>query len=275
LKIYHHNDLDGRCAGAIALRVWRQLGQEPLMIELDYKDKVDINFIEYGETIIILDFSFKPDVMEKVRERTGGIIWIDHHRSAESYPYQDLKGLRDFADKNESGCELTWKFFCPHKPIPRAVELIGDYDKWALKFQPECFEFYEGMKMEVTNPQSDLWDNLFNFMPVTRIIDQGKSAIRYRDNYCEKICHDFGYEVEWEGHKAFVTNFFQFGSGGFGERMERYDFCIAYIHDGKRFTVSLYSIKEVDVSEICKRHGGGGHKEAAGFVCDELPFKKI
>ena len=25
---------------------------------------------------------------------------------------------------------------------------------------------------------------------------------------------------------------------------------------------------------ICKKHGGGGHKGAAGFVCAELPFKK-
>lgn len=93
--------------------------------------------------------------------------------------------------------------------------------------------------------------------------------------YCEKICQEFGYEIEWEGHRAFATNFYQFGSKGFGDRMSEFAFCAAYIHDGERFTVSLYSIKDVDVSVICKKHGGGGHKGAAGFVCENLPFVRL
>ena len=37
--------------------------------------------------------------------------------------------------------------------------------------------------------------------------------------------------------------------------------------------VSLYTIFDhIDVSEIAKKYGGGGHKNAAGFVCDNLPF---
>lgn len=40
----------------------------------------------------------------------------------------------------------------------------------------------------------------------------------------------------------------------------------------KQFTVSLYS-ETVDVGAIAKAHGGGGHKGAAGFVCDTLPWK--
>ena len=34
---------------------------------------------------------------------------------------------------------------------------------------------------------------------------------------------------------------------------------------------SMYSTT-ANVSEICKKHGGGGHCHAAGFVCSELPF---
>lgn len=277
---FHHNDLDGRCAGAIVRSFWKNHADdgyvEEKYIELDYKDKIPITKIHFGEQIILVDFSFKPDQMKKVLELTKKVIWIDHHITAKDYPYQHLDGLRDFKDKSMSGCELTWKFFYPHKSMPRAVEFIGDYDKWALKYQPECFQFYEGLKMEVTIPQSALWTHLFdgNKDIEREILIQGKSAIRYRDNYCDKICADFGYEIEWEEYKAFATNFYQFGSKGFGKRMEKYDFCIGYIHDGEKFTVSLYSVKDVDVSQICKKYGGGGHKEAAGFVCRELPFKK-
>ena len=56
-------------------------------------------------------------------------------------------------------------------------------------------------------------------------------------------------------------------------KLRRYPVCIAYIHDGEKFTVSLYS-ESVDVSVIAKAHGGGGHKGAAGFICAELPFTK-
>jgi nanoRNase/pAp phosphatase (c-di-AMP/oligoRNAs hydrolase) len=45
-----------------------------------------------------------------------------------------------------------------------------------------------------------------------------------------------------------------------------------YDHDAKRTRVSLRSFHEhVDVSEIAKDFGGGGHKKAAGFT---LPKSK-
>jgi hypothetical protein len=99
----------------------------------------------------------------------------------------------------------------------------------------------------------------------------GKSAIKYRDNYCAGLCKSYGHETEIDGQKAYACNQFMFGSGGFGERFNQYPVCLAYIHDGKKFSVSLYSTT-IDVSIIAKKHGGGGHKGAAGFVCEELPF---
>lgn len=277
MKIYHHNDTDGRCAAAIILRTQPDcLLNRTDLIEVDYKDNINVEAIDENEIIYIADFSFKPGVMKEVCARTPNITWLDHHKTAFEYEKEypcPILGIRTI---EYSGCELAWLFFYPNKPMPRAVALIGDYDKWALKLQP-CFEFYEGIKMEDTNPRSLLWDSLLQVGSnpyVDRIIHQGKSAIQYRDNYCSKICHDFGYEIEWDNHYAFATNFYQFGSKGFGEQMDKYDFCIAYIHDGQRFTISLYSIKDVDVSEICKTQGGGGHRGAAGFVCDQLPFKK-
>ncbi len=283
MKIYHHNDLDGRCAAAIVLRY---ANLEPIefqkieTIEIDYKDEIDLSRVKSNEEIVIVDFSFKPETMNALLIITQNVIWLDHHKTAFEYKYDlpdgkfvELNGIRN---AKFSGCELAWSHFCYGKPVPEAVTLLGDYDKWALVYQPVCFEFYEGLKMEGTIPQSKLWDRLFNDsdpQTLSRIVEQGKSAIRYRDNYCEKIRHDFGYETELDGHKGYATNFYQFGSKGFGEKMQEYDFCVAYIFDGRWFTVSLYSEK-IDVSEICKKHGGGGHSGAAGFTCETLPFKR-
>jgi len=50
-----------------------------------------------------------------------------------------------------------------------------------------------------------------------------------------------------------------------------------YPRDGTRLVwkVSLYSTKpEIDCGAVAKTFGGGGHKGAAGFVCDKLPWEK-
>jgi len=88
--------------------------------------------------------------------------------------------------------------------------------------------------------------------------------IRYRDQ---------SFEVMFDGILAVANNLLS-GSESFGNAMSRYPICISFVFLGDCWRVSLYS-NHVDVSEIAKRYGGGGHTGAAGFVCRELPFKKI
>lgn len=47
---------------------------------------------------------------------------------------------------------------------------------------------------------------------------------------------------------------------------------IVWWRDKEMFRVSLRSKGSLDVSAIAKRHGGGGHANAAGFECAKLPF---
>jgi len=267
----HHNDLDGRCAAAIVAKRY----PDCMFIETDYKDPVpDIDFL-LGQDIIIVDFSYKTEQFNMIYAAAKSVVWIDHHATAKDYPYQSVPGLRDFKDKSMSGCELTWNYFYPYAKIPQAVLLVGDYDKWAHKLKDSKL-FYEGMKLEENGPSSQIWNFLLsdNDMLPT-IIQNGITSMRYRDNYCESLCKDFGYNTSFEGYHVYACNQQKFGSQGFGKRMMVYPFCVAYIHNGHKFIVSLYSEnKDINVGEIAKRYGGGGHKGAAGFVCDELPFCK-
>ena len=269
----HHNDLDGRCSAAIVRRYFKE-GIDVVFHETDYKDPVPLGRVA-GEDVVIVDFSYKPDDMLNIVELANSVVWIDHHATARDYPYQYLPGLRDFADKSKSGCELTWLHYFPTEQMPMAVQLIGDYDKWALSLE-DSKVFYEGMKLEKHGPEEYLWRELLDaayWKKVKEIIDAGRIATKYRDNYCAGLCKSFGYETEIDGRRAYACNQFMFGSGGFVHYFAQYPLCIAYLHDGKQFTVSLYSTT-VDVGQIAKGHGGGGHKGAAGFVCDILPFKE-
>ncbi len=272
MLICHHNDLDGRCAAHI-MSLW---SDEPVrFLSIDYKDSFDPCTLQLKEKIAIVDFSFKPEIMNIIAGRAERIIWCDHHKTAKDYNCSYTDGFCDFSDKGLSGCECTWKFCFPDRLFPRAVELVGDYDSWRLNEQPECFEFYEGMKLENTHPHSSVWSLLFDHSTgkVWDVIHNGRIAIKYRDNYCQEILNAFGYEASFEGMKIFCLNTARFGSKAFGVKMQEHPICAMYFHDGFKFTVSLYSDKvDIDVGDICKKYGGGGHKGAAGFVTDILPF---
>jgi len=275
--VIHHNDLDGRCSAAIVRYAKKDEGAEIDFLEMDYKDNFDVDAIkkQYYDEAFVVDFSLHFEKMRKLKEKVGKLVWIDHHAAAKDFIYQDLPGMRDFSEKGMAACELTWKYLF-NIGMPFSVELIGDYDKWALRHEPQCFRFYEGMKLKDNSPQSRIWIELFERDGAALDIAlEGKIAMIYRDSYCEEMCKAFGYETEISGHSAFACNISKFGSKGFGKRMREYDICISYSHDGAKYTVSLYTENDkIDVSQICKKLGGGGHKGAAGFVSFKLPFQK-
>lgn len=279
LHIIHHNDLDGICAAAIVAR--ENNGVLPIIFyETNYNRPVDVSQINPGDRVAIVDFSYPPEEMEKIEDAincpgvcSGTIIWIDHHKTAAQYDYS-YSGLRDFHDKGPAGCELAWTYFFPDTPMPKAVSLIGDYDSWRLAM-PESREFYEGAKIFILSPESTFWPVLLKDDPelLQMIQAAGQIATAYRDQYCLSIRKSYGYETELAGHKAYAMNLFGFGSGQFGDLFKKYPLVIAYVHDGVKFTVSLYS-ETIDVGAIAQQFGGGGHKGAAGFVCPFLLFKQ-
>jgi oligoribonuclease NrnB/cAMP/cGMP phosphodiesterase (DHH superfamily) len=278
--IIHHNDLDGICAAAVARYYYQALAEarradkpEIHYYETNYNRPADTTRMRPGDRVIIVDFSYPPAEMEKIDQvlgARGSIVWIDHHKTAERYGYK-YPGLRDFADYGKSGCELTWDYYFGGG-APAAVRWIGDYDSWRLEDE-HAKVFYEGAKVWLLDPLAPQWEPLFNDNQeaLRSILEAGRTATRYRDAYTAGMRRSYGFETRFAGHRCYATNLYGFGSPGFGEAFERYPIVIAFIFDGRRFTVSLYS-RDIDVGEICKGHGGGGHKGAAGFVCERLPF---
>lgn len=275
MKCYHHNDADGRCAAAIVNLAIADPRME--FIEMDYNREVDVDAIEEQEPIFIVDFSFKPEVMKMVCEKTNDVVWIDHHKTAEAYDYgRGFAGLRCFDEPGESGALLAWKYFYPAMDVPYAVKLVSDYDTWQHKMDGDL-EFNLGLFSEphLSHPVKGPWSLMFSDADFAReIIERGKIIIGFRDQKCADLCSSYGYETEIGGHKAYAVNFYTFGSHTFGDKIKEYPVCAAFVFDGDRFTVSLYSDMGVDTSVISKGYGGGGHSGASGFQCQVLPFGK-
>jgi len=280
MKCFYHRDMDGKCAAAIVYH-YPHLMQDgitlysPEMIDIDYKDTIDLKTILPHEEIWIVDFSFKPEVMEELLKITKTITWIDHHKTAMEYKYSvELEGFRD---NNFSGCELTWKYIHPNKPMPKIVKMLGRYDVWDFSEYGEDLNILQaGIRLWETNPEHLNWIEWFKeYEDLNKELEGGYFALKYRNNQAASLIKAWSFFAEFEGYKAICCNAGSVSSQLFDSVKEDYDLMIPFVFDGEQWTVSLYTKKDIDCSEIAKKYGGGGHKQAAGFQCKELPFNKI
>jgi len=275
MKIFHHCDPDGWCSAAIVYKWEKEQGTEGIKcISINYPEKIDVSKIKDKEQVYIVDYSVSPENMDELLTKTHSIVWIDHHITAiEKYENYDKKieGIRDIRD---AACELTWKYFFPARPMPLSVELIGDYDNWKWNRGDMTREFISGVKLIGSNPKSDKWQFLIEQdNSITQdLLIQGKAIDQYVTMDNKSACRK-AYEVTFEGYKCIALNArgkssLTFSSIDNGD----YDILIVWNYgkskSGKLYTVSLYTgkDKDIDVSQICKKYGGGGHAGASGMT---------
>jgi len=280
MKCFYHTDMDGHCAGAIVAQAMSDQENDGTGFEyiaINYNHQFPFGEIKPNEEVVIVDFSLqKPGDFEKLLEITKRVIWIDHHKTAiEKWKHLDgnIEGIRR---DGVAACELTWEYFYPDEPIPPVVELLGDYDIWAFKHGDATNYLQAGIKLNDTKPESGMWAEWLDpeYYP-DREIKEGKVALQYRDNYYAELIKSWAFFTTFEGYKVIACNAGSVSSQLFDTVKEDYDIMMPFVFDGKRWTVSVYTKKsDIDCSELAKKYGGGGHRQAAGFQCDQLPFSQ-
>ena len=263
----HHNDADGRASGAI---VRYALGDDVLFYEMDYDGSVvPWNVIETARRVVVVDFSLpKADMLRAAEGRD--FIWIDHHKSALDEMADVAGHWQGIQDLNEAACVLTWRYFFPQKPVPRAITLIGDRDIWRWA-EPETGAFTEGLFHRDTHIENwELWQALLedDQTLLQEIITEGARLREIRLKQIENQVGLYGFEVEFEGFRTLAVNLR--GNGDIGQRIRDLGYEVGYcyidrLENGRLTTaVTLFSA-QTDVSMIARRFGGGGHPGAAGF----------
>jgi oligoribonuclease NrnB/cAMP/cGMP phosphodiesterase (DHH superfamily) len=142
----------------------------------------------------------------------------------------------------------------------------------------DVLPFQYGMRLvDDTRPGASIWNLLlrrewgFQERKERQILEQGKIALVYQQRQNEKYAQAMAYEAEFEGLRAVVMNKPLANSMAFDKVFDptRHDIKVAFGVKGKNLKYSLYSDKpDVDVSEIAKKYGGGGHAGAAGFYSE-------
>lgn len=267
---YHANCWDGIVSAWIAEKALRS--RENLkLIPVNYGELPPP--IETGSEVYILDFSWPRMIIETIASiATGGMVVLDHHKTAE----EALKDL-PFAtfDMAESGASLTWNHFYPLVPPPELVQYVKDRDLWEFKLpHSEAINaFIQSFAMVI-----DIYDHVAKTLnsDFSSCVFAGQSILRYKQTMTNRLAEDTVTYKKVGGHVVPCVNTSILMSEVGNRLCEIHGdlpFAAYYFEraDGM-IQWGLRSIGDFDVSSIAKSYGGGGHKNAAGF---QLPPDKF
>lgn len=228
-----------------------------------------------GKRVYIVDFSYPREILEKIASEAYHVFVLDHHKTAAEHvqPLLDTKIIGGVFDLSKSGAVLAWEFFnLPTTPTPKILQYIQDRDLW--KFE---LPYSKEVNAVISSHPQDfkVWDELVNILEYnfSTVLTEGFALKRQRDNYVEQLVK-LRTTLTLEQRAVPAVNAPPMFASEVGNRLcELYPdapYSVTYcdLPDGKKY--SLRSIGDFDVSEVAKRFGGGGHKNAAGFLAPKL-----
>ena len=281
LGFYHSKDTDGHFSGAILkykypdieLRGW------------DYKDEVpSFESMEGFDEIILIDITFPFDILQELGTKTKLTV-IDHHVSFKKQVDNHLQIGHDIVtdnlkyitfeyiyDDKLSACELGFKYYFGY--IPPIVELVGKYDTWRANGTYEWdtivlpMKYYLYGKVSKPNDVTNYWFDEYSGDIVDNMLEIGKSIMEYERKMDESKTNSYAFEREAYGLRALCinTNFMSSETMITKFDSSKHDIMIGFAYNGNNWGISLRSIEGgVDVSQIARERGGGGHSQSAGF----------
>jgi oligoribonuclease NrnB/cAMP/cGMP phosphodiesterase (DHH superfamily) len=289
---YHRSDSDGKASGAIIKKHLLDEKQDFVMHPYEYGEKFPDD-IPVGDELIFADIVVSPyEEMAKVIDKySPRITVVDHHKSFIEWLEKDQHCvLMGRLDTTKSACYLCWEHFFPELSVPQIIKLLSDYDIWnkddKVKWEKIILPFQSGIKAMDIDPITNwnLWQALFVFNPENEItwindtIDNGKAILDYQTIINAGVIRSNAFEASFDGLKAICCNTNSRNSQTFISAWDenKYDLMIAFdIDKDGKYKVSLYTTrKDIDLSEIARKHMGGGHSQAAGFTSSNMIRKE-
>jgi len=286
LIIYHDNCADGFGAAWAAYKKFGADGAEYL--PMSYNDKrvelhdEHLNFPANlaGRDIYILDFSFKPEVIDAMLKVANNyVVWIDHHLTAfKDFNFDPTQRIEHsdpelnwdvILDPNKSGCVLAWEHFHPNEEVPNLLRYIEDRDLWRWQYT-STRDLATGLR---SKPFTFDW---FDFADenLTKVMDKGTAMNELFDQQLADITkrHTLTLIDGQLGRSVNCTPQFASEAGNILAKASGTFGMTWMINNKGMANVSLRSVGDYDVSAIAKTFGGGGHRNAAGF---EVAFDRL
>lgn len=257
LVIYHGNCADGFTAAWVANRYFA--GEVELHAGVYQTPPPDVT----DRDVFLVDFSYKRPVLEEMRDRARRIVVLDHHKTAEA-DLHELPGVETVFDMNRSGATIAWGYWFGGTDAPRALLHVEDRDLWRFalpgtrEVQANLFSYPYDLAV---------WDRLMWSDPET-LIAEGRAIERKHHKDIAELVQVVTRRMVIGGHSVPVANLPYTLTSDAGHLLAKGEpFAACYWDTPKGRVFSLRSTDDgLDVSEIAKQYGGGGHRNASGFL---------
>lgn len=226
-----------------------------------------------GKNVVILDFSYKHEVMKQIQADSASLTWMDHHISA----IQDNKLLieRDedhfVLDTTRCGAKIIFDELYKDDPakgewLREFIEYINDRDMWQKKkYGGDAFT----MALRTYPQIFEDWDK-FAHDP-HRLIREGEPMLKAFNVNIEILIKQ-AYDLNIKGTVVPAVNANRFYCSEVGNGLAKgKPYGVTWEYRDGMFVFSLRSDENgLDVSKVATQFGGGGHKRAAGFSIKSL-----
>lgn len=256
--VYYH----GNCADGFASALAVKLKHPDYNFEAIQRNWSEIEFKK--ENNIFVDICPPYEIIKEISKLGFDIIVLDHHKTAKGdFDRSEREGLiTGRFDLCMSGAMLAYEHFEP-EISSRFFEMVQDRDLWDFKI--------EGSKELNAFLRTQPWDfvailNVAN--NIDKSIEIGSHILRQIEQAVEGLCNNW-YLEEICGVMMPVINspIYQSEIGNrLLERMSDFHVVAIRYETNDKIITSLRSCGDFDCSELAKKEGGGGHKNASGFV---------
>lgn len=248
-----------------------------------------------GKNVLIVDFSYKRDVLREMGAAAHSLIVLDHHKTAAADlsdwavedhagtfwagddPMKDVRLNDDHIgqpiaaifDMERSGARLAWDF-CHESEAPLLIRLIEDRDLWRftmedtkpfslwLRSEPFSFDRFELLAQQLEDGRDG-----------HEIMTEARAMQRFFDAKVDEIT-SFARRGRIGEHEPIMVNCPPMFASEVGhallEKHQDAPFAATYFDGPNSRMWSLRSRDDrQDVSAVASKFGGGGHRNAAGF----------
>jgi oligoribonuclease NrnB/cAMP/cGMP phosphodiesterase (DHH superfamily) len=264
--LYHAQCPDGFGA---AYSIWKKFKDKFTYIPVNHNQPLPQ--MDNQSTIWMVDFCYPADILKNLTAKMHKITVLDHHKSAE----EDVKrinlaeypNLEVHFDMQKSGAVITWEHF-HQTEAPFFLKYIEDKDLWLFKL-PKSKEFSAGLRAYPMDFAT--WDRL----TVEQLIMEGDVLLRYQNQLIDKLCKNMRFG-KVAGYEVPIVNSPTLQSEIGNQLCKLYPqspFAVVYFEAQERRHFSLRSLGDFDVAAVAAKFGGGGHKNASGFVQSIIPWE--